>query len=130
MYVVYRCGEGGPLLEHLLGVVDVEVDDAHLVAALLGGDQGVDLLQQLVILLPVDTSECMYVCMYEYMYVVYDNKYVCTIRNGPNKIRNVQKNIGYPNPNVTQPNLTYDLHTYIPVLNDFGCQVVASSGVV
>ena len=65
MYVcMYRGGEGGPLFEHILGVVDVEVDDAHLVAALLGGDQGVDLLQQLVILLPIDTSKCMYVCMY------------------------------------------------------------------
>ena len=50
--VCHRCGEGGPLLEHLLGVVDVEVDDAHLVAALLGGDERVDLLQKLVILLP------------------------------------------------------------------------------
>ena len=53
MYVcVNRCGEGGPLLEHLLGVVDVEVDDAHLVAAHLGGDERVDLLQKLVIKLP------------------------------------------------------------------------------
>lgn len=49
----YRSGEGGPLLEHLLGVVDVEVDDAHLVAALLGRDQRVYLLQQLVVLFPV-----------------------------------------------------------------------------
>ena len=70
--VCHRCGEGGPLLEHLLGVVDVEVDDAHLVAALLGGDERVDLLQKLVILLP-GRFKCMYVrmlgCMYVRMYV-------------------------------------------------------------
>ena len=61
MYVcVNRCGEGGPLLEHLLGVVDVEVDDAHLVAALLGRDERVDILQKLVILLP-GRFKCMYV---------------------------------------------------------------------
>ena len=69
MYVcVNRCGEGGPLLEHLLRVVDVEVDDSHLVAALLGGDERVDLLQKLVILLP-GRFKWMYVCIYVCMNV-------------------------------------------------------------